>query len=649
MDANLLRIDLSATPVVHSVSTLRGPKGSNVPRVDSQREATMTSARTAVRPHRLRLRHGALSVLLLAAGLAAAPFAASSPSSPNSPAPAHAWTPLDPVSVVYDTSVLASRQVKTQLLSFNDFHGAIDPPTGSGGLVNGVPAGGVKQAGRTPTFTVGAGDMVGASPLVSAAFHDEPAIETLSALGLQINSVGNHEFDEGVTELKRLQYGGCHPVDGCQDGDGFRGAKFEYLAANVVDKKTRKPIFPAYTIRTVGGVKVGFVGMTLKGTPGIVNPAGITTVDFLDEATTANYYADLLAKRYGVKAMVLLLHQGGSQNPATDISGCAGYTGDVVPIVAKLKPAYGVVVSGHTHRFYSCSLPNVAGKPTAVTSAGTAGVLVTDIEATFDKRTGTFAKTAARNVIVENGVKNPDGTYQKDAAGNFVRNPATVDPAVKKIADKYRTKVAPIANKVVGTITGDITSTANAAGESPMGDVIADAQLAYTPTAQIALMNPGGIRAGLTYANSPGGEAPGQVTYGEAFTVQPFNNLVVTQTFTGQQIKDVLEQQFVGFGGQTTQRILQISKGLTYSYDSTAAAGSKVSSIALNGTPLDLAASYQVTTNDFLANGGDGFTNLTLGTGRTTAPGFDVDALTAYLGAGTPVAPGPQDRITKVA
>ncbi|GAA3393159.1 bifunctional metallophosphatase/5'-nucleotidase [Cryptosporangium minutisporangium] len=603
-----------------------------------------------------------LALSVLAVGLVAAlPLAGAAPSGTTGPA-ADAWTPLSPVTVAFSSEVPKAQRATGQLLSFNDFHGAIDPPTGSGGLVNGVPAGGSeylatavrklrREAGRTPTLTVGAGDMVGASPLVSAAFHDEPAIEALSTLGLDINAVGNHEFDEGVTELKRLQYGGCHPTDGCQDGDGFAGARFRFLAANVVDKATRKPIFPAYTIRSVGGVKVGFVGMTLRGTPSIVNPTGITSVDFLDEAETANKYAAELKKR-GVHALVLLIHQGGSQTGSTaDPSGCAGFAGDITPIVAKVDPAYGVVASGHTHRFYSCALPNSSGKTSVVTSAGTNGVLVTDIDATFDKRAGTFSTVSARNVIAENGVRNPDGTWKTDASGAYVRDPAKADPAVKRVADKYRAAVAPIANEVIGSITADITNSNNAAGESALGDVIADAQLRYTTTsasAQIALMNPGGIRASLNYANSPGGEAPGQVTYGEAFTVQPFNNLVVTQTFTGQQLKDVLEQQFVGFDGQTTQRILQVSAGFTFSYDTRAAAGSRITTMTLNGAPIDLATSYRVTTNDFLANGGDGFTNLTEGTARATAPGFDIDALTAYLGAGTPIAPGPQNRITKL-
>jgi 5'-nucleotidase len=253
-------------------------------------------------------------------------------------------------------------------------------------------------------------------------------------------------------------------------------------------------------------------------------------------------------------------------------------------------------------------------------------------------------------VIVANGVQNPDGSWQQNPPGSFVRNPDLVDASAKKLADKYRTAVAPIANRVVGAITADIVRDNGSNGESPLGDVIADAQLAYTKSAgaQIALMNPGGIRASLPYAASAGGEPPGQITYGEAFTVQPFNNLVVTQTFTGAQLKDVLEQQFPGFAEQTTQRILQVSDGLTYTWSASAAPGSKVSNLALNGTPIDPAATYRVTTNDFLANGGDGFKLLTGGKERVTAPGFDVDALVAYLGAGAPVAPGPANRITRV-
>ncbi|MFL6142045.1 MAG: bifunctional metallophosphatase/5'-nucleotidase [Labedaea sp.] len=586
-------------------------------------------------------------------------------SAPAGPAPDR-WTPLTPVNLSYNVDT-SHGLAKGRLVAFNDFHGAIEPPTGSGGLVNGTPAGGVEYLSTwakrlraegssqgEDVLTVGAGDMVGASPLISAAFHDEPSIEALSKLGLDITSVGNHEFDEGVTELKRLQHGGCHPTDGCQDGDGFAGADFRYLAANVVDKRTHLPILLPIDIRFIQGVPVAFVGMTLKGTPSIVNPAGIQNVDFLDEVQTANGYAALL-RLLGIKSMVLLIHQGGQQNvpPPTpqDPGGCAGFAGDITNIVAGLRPEYGVVVSGHTHRFYSCALPNSSGANSVVTSAGSNGVLLTSIDFTLDKRTRQFASISARNTIVENGVRLPDGSWAKDAQGNFIRNAALVDPAIKSIADKYRTAITPIANRVVGKITADITRATTPAGESALGDVIADAQLGYTQSAnaQIALMNPGGIRADLSFGFSGGGEAPGEVTYGEGFTVQPFNNLVVTQTITGAVLKDVLEQQFVGYLGQLSTKFLQVSAGFGYSYDTTRALGDRVSNLTLNGTPIDPAATYRVTTNDFLANGGDGFTRLTAGTDRVTAPGFDIDALVAKLGAGAPVPPGPQNRFTKVA
>jgi 5'-nucleotidase len=604
------------------------------------------------------LRHIAVPALALAV-VATLPM----PRSDRTPA---ARTPpeLRPASVSY--GVPAGATVQGQFLSYNDFHGAIDPPAGTGAVVNAggtsTPAGGVEylatwlkklraeaaSEGRQTT-TVGAGDLIGASPLVSAAFHDEPTIELMNEIGLQVSSVGNHEFDEGVDELIRMQNGGCHPVDGCQDGDGFGGADFTYLAANTINNKTGLPILPPVDIKFIKGVPVGFVGLTLEGTASIVNPAGIKNVHFTDEIETANKWGNLL-KLFGVKAQVLLVHEGGQQAfgvPTPGVSDCSAFSGPIVSIVAGLNPEFGLVASGHTHRFYSCVLPNSAGT-SVVTSAGSNGQLITDIDYSLDRRSGKFASITARNVIVENGVPDGNGGWLKDEKGVFLKNPDTVDANAKKVADKYRIAVAPIANKVVGRITEDITRTPTPAGETPLGDVIADAQLAYTRSngAVIALMNPGGIRADFDAEASSGGEAVGEVTYGEAFTVQPFNNLVVTQTLTGAQLKEVLEQQFTGYAGQTSTKILQVSAGLTYSYDRTAALGSRVSALALNATAIDPAASYRVTTNDFLANGGDGFTRLTAGTERTTAPGFDIDALVAYLGAGAPVAPGPANRIT---
>ncbi|HET8786216.1 MAG TPA: bifunctional metallophosphatase/5'-nucleotidase [Candidatus Limnocylindrales bacterium] len=545
------------------------------------------------------------------------------------------------ISLVVPTVATAAPpgNVNVQLLAINDFHGNLEPPSGSGGVINGVAAGGVEYlathiknlhaSNPDRTLEVAAGDLIGASPLISAAFHDEPTIEAMNALGLDISAVGNHEFDEGIAELLRIQNGGCHPVDGCQDGTGYDGAAFQYLAANVVRKSNGKPIFPAYKMRSLAGAKIGFIGLTLEGTPSIVTPSGVASVNFLDEAETINAAtAELKAK--GVHTVVVLIHEGGAQGTGTDINGCANFAGAIVPIVAQLDDEVDLVISGHTHQFYNCLLPNSEGRSIPVTSSSSFGRLITDIDMTINRASGQPTSITVDNKVVTRGV--------------------APDPAEQALVDRYRTAVAPIANRIVGKITATISRTAVASGESPLGDVIADAQLAYSQSAnaQIALMNPGGIRSDLTYAFSPGGEAPGDVTYGEVFTVQPFNNLVATISLTGAQLKTVLEQQFAGFMGQTTTRILQPSAGFTYSYDTTMPLGSRVSSMALNGTPIDQAATYRVTVNNFLADGGDGFTSLTAGTDRETQTGFDVDALANYIGANSPVSPGPANRITKI-
>jgi len=544
--------------------------------------------------------------------------------------------------------------VNVQLLAFNDFHGNLVPPSGSSGRVGTVAndaaciaanncafAGGVAyladdiknlEADNPNTLVVSAGDNIGGSPLISAAFHDEPTIEALNELGLDVSAVGNHEFDEGVTELERIQEGGCHPTDGCQTGHTYAGADFQFLAANVVDKVTGEPIFPAYTVKEVGGVKVGFIGLTLKGTPNIVSAAGIQSVNFLDEATSINKAARALRVQ-GVRTIVVLLHEGGAQSVplATNmINSCTGMSGAVVGIVQNLSDTVDMVISGHTHNAYNCLLPNSAGTPIPVTSAASFGRLVTDIDLEISPTSDRPLSISVNNQVV-------------------LRDTADADEAA--LVSYYTDRVAPIANAVVGSITADITNANNANGESALGDVIADAQRAYTSGsgAQFAFMNPGGIRASLIYAQSSGGEAAGQVTFGEAFNVQPFNNLVVTQDMTGQQIKDTLEQSFFNCFGRTQATvILQVSAEFHYSYDTSQACGSRITSMMLNGSPLDMGTTYHVTMNNFLADGGDSFPGFRAGINRVNQTGFDVDALTQYLGANTPpgVAPGPQDRIT---
>jgi 5'-nucleotidase len=534
--------------------------------------------------------------------------------------------------------------VKVQILGLNDFHGNLEPPAGSGGLIEGTPAGGaeflashiatLEATNPRNTVVVSAGDLIGASPLLSALFHDEPTIEAMNEMGLDINAVGNHEFDEGTTELLRMQEGGCHPVDGCLDGDDFAGADFEFLAANVVSESTGDTLFPPYTVkRFAANTKVAFIGMTLEGTPTIVTPEGVAGFDFLDEADTANALVRDL-KRRGVENIVVLLHEGGVQASGGTFNGCTGISGPIVDIVERLDAEIDAVVSGHTHQAYNCVIDGIP-----VTSAASFGRLVTDMDLSIDRRTKEITSIAVNNKIVTRDV--------------------TPAAPITTLIDRYAALSDPLANRVIGTITADITRAQNTAGESALGDVIADSQLAATTPpelggAQAAFMNPGGIRADLLFAPS-GAEAPGEVTFEEAFTVQPFGNSLVTMTLTGAQIERMLEEQFCGTNAGAA-RVLQPSAGFAYTWNAAATGAADCNtanavdpaSITLGGVVVDPAASYRITVNSFLATGGDGFAVLNLGTERLGGA-VDLDALEGYL-SGTPggVAPGPQNRITRI-
>ena len=531
-----------------------------------------------------------------------------------------------------------SGSVDVQLLAINDFHGNLEPPSGSSGRIltptGNVNAGGIAylathikalEATNPRTLVVSAGDLIGASPLLSALFHDEPTIEAMNSLGLDFNAVGNHEFDEGGAELLRMQNGGCHPTDGCLDGDGFAGADFQFLAANVVREDNGKTVFPAYKMRSFAGAKIAFIGVVLEGTPTIVTPAGVAGLDFLDEASTVNALVPGL-KAKGIETIVVLIHEGGFQTGLYD--QCTGISGPVFDIVNALDDEVDVVISGHTHQAYDCSID---GK--LVTSASSFGRLVTDIDLTIDRTTGEVTSMAANNVIVTRDV--------------------AADAAETALIARYNVIAAPLANRVIGSITGDITRTATTAGESALGDVIADAQLEATAPAGfgeavVAFMNPGGIRADMIFGQISGGELPGEITYGESFTVQPFGNSLVTMTLTGAQIETLLEQQFAGCGA-ASNRILQVSDGFSYTWVTSALPCDKVdpTTIKINGVTVGPTASYRVTVNSFLADGGDSFPVLVQGTNRLGGA-VDTDALEAYFVANSPVAPGPQDRITRL-
>jgi 5'-nucleotidase len=524
--------------------------------------------------------------------------------------------------------------VDLRILAINDFHGNLRPP-GNIGIADpadktkkvGVSAGGsetmstlVKQLreGHPNNIFVAAGDLIGASPLLSAMFHDEPTIESLSLMGLAISSVGNHEFDEGKDELLRMQDGGCHPVDKCQGPHPFLGAKFHYLAASTFETSTGKTIFPPYEIRQFESIPVAFIGLTLKGTPDIISPASAAGLEFRDEADTVNALVPELKAR-GVEAIVVLIHEGGF--PTGDYDECPGISGPIVEIVKKFDKAVDVVVSGHTHRAYVCEIDG-----RLVTSGDKFGTLVTAIDLKLDRITHEVISAKADNAIVRTGA------YAKD-------------PLQTALIDYYEKLAEPIAGRRAGSIAEALSRVPNETGESPLGDIIADAHLEATRTeanggAVIAFTNPGGIRTDIAK------NADGAVSYADLFASQPFRNQLVTLTLTGAQIKTILEQQWLD---PKRPRILQVSKGFGYAWDGGKAYGDRVvvASMSLNGVRIDPDARYRVTVNNYLALGGDGFSALKGGTAARFGV-YDVDALFAYFRANSLIALAPADRIKRL-
>ena len=566
-----------------------------------------------------------------------------------------------------------------KVIGFNDYHGNLQSPGTFGQTADALspkkPVGGAEymagyvtklKAANTNNVVVGAGDLIGASPLISALFHDEPAVETLNRIGLEFSSVGNHEFDKGAAELTRLQNGGCLPGDpnsckGAVVGTPvpFEGAKFKWLSANVV-KADGKTLFPAYGIKTFNGVKVAFIGMTLKDTPTIVTPSGVAGLTFKDEADTVNALVPRL-RAQGVEAIVVLVHQGGFQNAdatgalTSDINGCANDLAgsDIAKIVKRLDDAVDLVVSGHSHTAYNCSasttstkkvngvlqsvprptgVANKVGRLIPVTQASNYGRLLSDINLTIDPASRNVTAVAVTNILVDRS----DATVASNAN-------------VLNIVNAYNGLVAPLSNVIIGSITQAMPNASNASCNSDNGQMLADAQLAATaPTqfggAQIAFMNRGGVRADFTFASSSAGEGNGNVTYGEAYTVQPFGNSLVTMTVTAQDLKNVLEQQFAGCRGQsaTATRIMHHSAGFKYSWDGSKTCNSRIANVTLTdagvvdtivdgaGAVVNPTKTYRITVNNFMATGGDGFTTFLNGQ-NLLGGAQDIDALSAYL------------------
>ena len=518
-------------------------------------------------------------------------------------------------------SALTLTNLKVKILAINDFHGQLSPK-----LVGSRNAGGaavlasyLKEAEKgmeDRTVIISDGDFVGASPANSALLQDEPSIQFLNTLANSyclpnkmdprcniVATVGNHEFDEGVTELQRMMNGGNYPGNPPGTNAGpfletpYTGAHFPYVAANVIVTATGKTLLPPYVIKTVRNVPIAFIGVILKDTPNIVAPAGVAGLQFTDEVTAINSYIPEIKKR-GVKAIVAVIHQGGGQTGAV-------ISGDIMSIVSKLDSEVDVVISGHSHTNINGTFRHDDGKVALVTQAYSAGTAFANIDLELDPVTKDIVKKSA--VITT--------TY------NDVLPGATPDAVVTGIVAAADAKVAPLVNVTIGYVTSSITSTQNAAGESALGNLIADAQRWYEGT-DFAFMNPGGIRNNITYNAG----VSGAVSWGDLFSVQPFGNQMVTMNMTGQQIYDLLAQQW----NSSTAKMLQIS-GLSYSWglDPTTSKG-VIIEVSKNGILIDKAATYTVTTNNFLAGGGDGFTVFKSGL-NSVIGAADINVLVAYI------------------
>ena len=574
-----------------------------------------------------------------------------------------------------------------QILSFNDFHGNLVGPSGSSGRVitdhklgtkDGATiavdvtkdAGGVEylathlrdaRVGNPNTVTVAAGDIIGASPLLSAAFHDEPTIEAMNALGLEATAVGNHEFDEGYQELLRMQNGGClrdgagmKTQDSCARPVDFPGAKFKFLAANVKYAGTNNTILPSYWVKDFGGAKIGFIGMTLKETPSIVTQAGIKGLEFTDEVKTANALVPVL-RAQGVKAIVVLVHQGGT--PAVQqwvgpdgktygVNSTYAYTcggggtladdSAILPIAANLDAQIDVIISGHTHQPYVCNVPDPNGSQRLVTSASSFGRLFTETNLRFNTKSQDILRPSVEST---NMIVSRDVTKAADETS---------------IIATYKTLIAPIANKELGMITANITKFQNAAGESTLGDLIADAQVNDPSVVTggvkpvVAFMNPGGIRADLLFGKVPPELTDGIVRYEEAFSVQPFNNYLVSMDVSGADIWSLLQQQW------SSGKILQVSNGLHYTVRGAGTART-VTALSIQDPVTksylqvvnDGSTTYRIVTNNFLSDGGDNFLAFKNGTNKYFG-GLDIDGFAKYLPTVSPYTPLSLNRITQL-
>lgn len=547
----------------------------------------------------------------------------------------------------------AAAPVEVKIIAFNDFHGALEPPkltvpaTAADGSAVKVPAGGAAyfasavaklRAENPNNITVSAGDLISASPFVSSQFLDEPTILAMNLIGLDLNAVGNHEFDRGPDELLRMQEGGCAKHTNrqpCRVDANFPGARFRFLAANV-KRPDGSTLFPATAVRNFGSgraqVKIGFIGLTLRTTPTLVVPASVAGLTFADEADTINAQVPKL-RAQGADAIVVLIHQGLSTKVQYNDKSCGGVSGDLLPILDKLDPSVDLVVSGHTHNAYLCDFRTMdPARPFLVTSAGRSGMLLTDIRLAIDPATHKVVSRSADNLIVQG-----EGFTASSGSTPVVSSLPTYpkNARVQALVDRYVAAAAPLSSRVVGRLSGEATRAQNTSGESVLGDLVADSQQRATG-ADLAFMNQFGLRTELV----PG--EGGVVTYGQLYAVTPFGNVLQLKGLTGRQLRAVLEQQFAS-GSNTAAKpnMLLPSRGFSYSYDLNKPAGQRISEMRLNGAPIEDDRVYRVSVSNFLATGGDNFTVFREGTDLPGRSIEDIDAFEALF-RGDGVVPVPE-------
>jgi len=517
----------------------------------------------------------------------------------------------------------AGKTVDVNIAAINDFHGNLQPspfvkadPTAPNGKASlkaggiGALSGAVAQLRQQDPqlLVIGAGDMVGGSPPISAMWADEPTLEALGLLGLKFSAVGNHELDLGKAELLRQVNGGCasvRPDKACQY-KAYAGAGFPYLSANLVDTSTGKLLLPAYRIEQANGAKIAFVGATLRDVGTYVSAKSMQGLATLDEAQAVNALLPELNKQ-GVDAVVLVIHQGGATPEAYDKADCSQLSGDILDVTKRLDPQIKVVVTAHTHQGYLCKVGD-----RLVTQGSSFGRLLTHLTLKVDPVNHRLLDAKAQNILVD--------------PAQFTPTP----PVAALLKDVEARSQAHLGKPVARIAAREVNRSVNPAGESAMGDLVADAQLAATKAlgAQIAFTNLGGLRTDLIL--EPGQQ---QLNYGQVASVQPFNNTLNIMTLTGAQLQALLEQQWQdnGFGFYP----LQPSASFSYRWDATRPKGQRIiaDSLRIDGQPVSPQGVYKITVNSFMADGGDNFTVLKQAQQRLDTGLNDLEALIGYLQA----------------